>query len=109
VLATDLFCVVQGYGTVAICDDEDVFSWEYFFRSHKRRADDVGCFVLLGVSASFTCGLSALDRGWCHHISVRTHGMSKAVLLASEACQASARSCLSGMGGSFSKRMKSGA
>jgi hypothetical protein len=40
---------------------------------------------------------------------VRTHGMSKAVLLASAACPASARSCLSGIGGSFSKRIKSGA
>jgi hypothetical protein len=109
VLTTDLFRVIQGYGTVTICDYEDVFRWKYLLRSYERRSNDGGGFVLLEVSASFTCGLLALDRGWWHQRSARTHGISKAVSLASAACPASARSCLSGMGGSFSKRMKSGA
>lgn len=54
VLTTYLFCIVEGYGTVPICNDEDMLRWEYFLRSHKRRADDGSSFVLLQVSLMFT-------------------------------------------------------
>jgi hypothetical protein len=63
VLTTDLFRIIQGYGTVTVCDYEDVFRRKYLLRSYKRRTNDVGSFVLLEVSTSYTCRLLALDRG----------------------------------------------
>jgi hypothetical protein len=50
VLTTDLLCVIQRCRTVTIRDYEDMFSWKYFFRSYKRRSDNVSSFVLLEVS-----------------------------------------------------------
>jgi hypothetical protein len=54
VLTTNVFRVIQGYGTVTICDYEDVFRRKYLLRSYKRRSNDVGGFVLLEVSTSYT-------------------------------------------------------
>jgi hypothetical protein len=63
VLTTDLFRIIQGYGTVTVCDYEDVFRRKYLLRSYKCRPNDVGGFVLLEVSISYTCRLLALHRG----------------------------------------------
>jgi hypothetical protein len=63
VLTTDLFCVIQGYGTVTICDHEDVLRRKYLLRSYERGSNDVSSFVLLEVSTSFTCKSSIVDRG----------------------------------------------
>lgn len=46
VLLAHFFCVVQSDGAVAVCDDEDVFFWEYLLCSYERGADDVCGFVL---------------------------------------------------------------
>jgi hypothetical protein len=62
VLTTDLFRIIQGYGTVTVCDYEDVFRRKNLLRSYKRRTNDVGSFVLLEVSTSYTFRLLALDR-----------------------------------------------
>jgi hypothetical protein len=63
VLTTDLFRIIQGYGTVTVCDYEDVFRRKYLLRSYKRRSNDVGSFVLLAVSTRFTCKSLSLERG----------------------------------------------
>jgi hypothetical protein len=62
-LTTDLFCVVQGYGTVTICDYEDVSRRKYLLHSYERRSNNVTGFILLEVSASFTRELLAFGRG----------------------------------------------
>lgn len=55
VLLAYFCCVVQRYGTVAVCDDEDVFLRKDSLCGHERRADDVGGFVLLEVSMRLVC------------------------------------------------------
>ena len=50
VLTTYLLRVIQRHRTVAVRDDKDMFLWEDLLRSHKRRAEDVGGFVLRMIS-----------------------------------------------------------
>jgi len=46
VLLTDFLCVVQRCGTVAICDNEYVLSWEDLQRCRKRGTNELSGFVL---------------------------------------------------------------
>jgi hypothetical protein len=55
VLTTDLFCVIKRYGTVTICDYEDMFSRKDLLCSYKCGSDDVSSLILLEVSTILAC------------------------------------------------------